>query len=111
FELSSADKTDTAAVPTDSSSEPTDSSSEQTDTASDASAAPAVSAGAGAAGPRSLRADRPLANSPMSRCVADFRAPRGETPGHRKASHRRVRPNLQQARPNRQPARPSRQQM
>src|SRR5699024_376395 len=62
-------------------------------------------------GPRSLRADRALANSPMSRCVADFRAPRGETPGHRKASHRRVRPNLQQARPNRQPARPSRQQM
>jgi thiosulfate reductase cytochrome b subunit len=49
-ELSSADKTDTAAVPTDSSSEPADSSSEQTDTASDASAAPAVSAGAGAAG-------------------------------------------------------------
>jgi thiosulfate reductase cytochrome b subunit len=51
-------------------------------------------------GPRPLRADRAPVNSPMSRCVADFRAPPGETPGHRKASHRRVRPSRQQARPS-----------
>ena len=64
--------------------------------------------------PQMLLAARAPESFPMFRCVADFPAPPGETPGRRKGSHLHTLRNLPQARlpfrlrPRRRPLRPRR---